>query len=266
MTREKRNMHGLLFVTSWIHFLIFGLLFLSDLPVVCCQNSRTGTIIPMMDEATKIDIPDAFAKRRGKGKGHKSNRYHASSPSSYSYYLPPHSHPTPYFITRWLVNVKGKSQGRIISFPGSNLGIICFEPTNLFRLDNARNIGKANICVSVLRGSNGTANEEFLSDMTTFNVIGGSFTSQTTPFVESVQAATGSFVVSTSANTSQEARRENRISKGEGCFNGATGNVRVSGYLEANFTSEVFYFDYIYVVDLNLTKNEGCYFLHREHE
>jgi hypothetical protein len=260
LNKQESNMKSQWLVSSWINFLVFKLSFLFYLSVVVfCQ---TGSMIPMAGEAAEFEIPGIFAKRRSKGKGHYIHHHH-SSPSSSSHHLPPHSHPN---ITRWTMNVKGETQGQIISFPGSNLDIICFERISLYRLDNSRKIGKANVCVSILRPNTTTNELTFISDTTTFDVIGGSFTSQTTPFVESVDTATsGIFVVSSTTTTSQP-RRDNLILNGDGCFTGATGNVRVSGYLEANFTSEVFFFDYIYVVDLNLTVNDGCYFLHQLHE
>lgn len=263
-------------VSCWVFPLCFRLSIICHAPIVNCQiGTSNASWTPIVEEATtELEIPTILAKCKGKGKGDRRHCVHhhhpPSSPStsSFSLYLPPHSHPKPYFITRWIMNVKGAGQGQIISLPGSNLDIICFEPIALYRLDNYRNIGNANICISILRSLNLTTTE-FLSDTTTFDVVGGSFTSQTNPFVESVETDGLLFVVSTTSiitTTSQTQRNDNIIIKGDGCFTGVMGNARVSGYLEANFTSRVFYFDYIYAVDLNLTINDGCYFLHQPHE
>lgn len=150
-------------------------------------------------------------------------------------------------LHRVAVNVRGDSIGERITFPGTQLQIICFE-LQVFRLECQRNIGTANLCITL--NTNGRGGKiSFLSETTTFESEQGSFTTITAPFVEQVLTTTTGQEDTTFVLSTISGDNINNIVRGDGNFDGVSGSVRISGYFKGNFTSAELFFDQIYVIE-----------------
>ncbi len=168
----------------------------------------------------------------GKGKG-----YRHGPQKKTPYRLPLQSN-------RLVINMVGSSIGERITFPESDLELLCFEELPLRRLDNGNQVGKGNDCISI---SNTEGDVSFISDTTTFDFKGGGFTVVTAPFVIPTETDSTKFIVST--EIASDPPTQNNIVGGNGCFSEASGSVRLSGFMEGNMTSLDFFFDYIFVMD-----------------
>ncbi len=167
----------------------------------------------------------------GKGKGYRHG---------------PQKHPAyrlPLQSNRLVINMVGSTIGERITFPESELELLCFEDIPLRRLDNGHQVGKGNDCLSI---SNIEGDISFISDTAIFDFKGGGFTVVTAPFVMPTDIDGTKFIVGT--EIANEAPNQNIVG-GDGCFSEASGSVRLSGFLQGNMTSLEFFFDYIFVVD-----------------
>ena len=156
---------------------------------------------------------------------------------------------------RMVINMKGEDIGTRITFPELEIELLCFD-IPLLRLDNKFQVGTGRDCITIGKAG---GDLRFISDTTSFKFNDGEFTSASSPFVLPLgtDIDNSEFIVSTGLTHSEKIFPNNGIVQADGCFEGASGSVRLSGFLEGNFTSAVFFFDYVYVIDFDF-KTKIC--------
>ena len=156
----------------------------------------------------------------------------------------------PVYLYPLVMNMKGSSVGQIISFSGTMLEIQCYN-ISLYTLESKVDIGMANTCLTLsMDDALQEQRVELILETTSFKLPFGHFTSSTTPAIAFTNQTIPNYIVSTGSNSGE---KNNTISRGQGIYENVTGTVRVSGFLEGNFTDASFYFDYIYVVNFDNT-------------
>ena len=169
-------------------------------------------------------------------------------PSSQSPSFNPTDSPTdeiPVYLYPLVMNMKGSSLGQAISFPGTELEIQCYN-VSLYTLETKVEIGTANTCLTV--SIDNSQRVKLILETSSFELPFGDFTSSIEPALAFTNLTMPNYVVSTGTSS---VSNNNTISRGQGIYENVTGSVRVSGFLEGNFTDAALYFDYIYVVDFD---------------
>lgn len=188
------------------------------------------------------------SEKRTRQKNHRSNRVRSHSSTVQMYGMPLQSN-------RMVINMKGKDTGTRITFPELEVELLCFD-IPLLRLDNKFQVGTGRDCITIGKADGDVT---FISDTTSFKFDHGEFTGASSPSVLPLgtDMDDSGFIVSTGLTHSEKPFPNNGIVRANGCFEGASGSIRLSGFLEGNLTSAVFFFDYVYVIDFDF-KTKIC--------